>query len=235
MGETLFEEAHAEPLSTIVLRAIREAIVDGRLGPGEAINEVELAKQFHVSRAPIREAIRQLESEGLVIRIPYRGTAVSPLTSRDIEELQSFRRLIETSAAEQALQTMTTVDIDRLEVIVQCMRDHAKGNDTNGLNQADVDFHTHIIELSGNSLLNEVWTTYVPRIRRVLALRNRVNRDLNSLVQLHQDMLDAFKRRDPVLIQECYRAHGTDLVPALQHLFVDGEVSLNKMAPEVGT
>lgn len=218
-GAPVFEEAHGETLSAIVLRAMREAIIDGRLGPGEAINEAELSKQFRVSRAPIREAIRQLESEGLVVRAPYRGTVVSSLSVQTIEELQSFRRLIEVSAAGQAMGTLTDADIAELVDLVDRMRVFSEADDSAALSQADMRFHTRIVELSGNALLLEVWTTYVPRIRRVLALRNRMNPDSRSIMGLHDDLLAAFVRRDPDLLQRSYERHGTDLVETLRHLF----------------
>lgn len=222
-GTAVFGEAHGETLSTIVLRAMREAVIDGRLAPGESINEADLSKQFRVSRAPIREAIRQLESEGLVVRTAYRGTVVSSLSVRTIEELQSFRRMIEVAAAERAMCVVTDDDVAELAGLVDRMRAHSEGGDSAALSQADMRFHTRIVELGGNALLLEVWTTYVPRIRRVLALRNRMNPDARAIMGLHDDLLRAFVHRDPDLLHNAYDRHGTDLVATLRHLFEAAE------------
>ena len=216
--QPLFLEVRGEPLSGLVLRAVREAIIDGRLAPGDPVNEVELAKQFGVSRAPIREAIRQLESEGLVIRVAYRGTAVSPLNARGISELQEFRRLLETHAASLVVEGGSAEDFDALAGVVTEMEHAAKTGDMNGVNAADVRFHSLIIEAADNDLLLEVWKTYVQRIRRALALRNRLNSDLGSIVAMHRDLLAALRARDLDRVRACYAVHGTDLVLALGHL-----------------
>jgi len=227
--QPLFLEVRGEPLSDMVLRAVREAIIDGRLAPGDPVNEVELAKQFGVSRAPIREAIRQLESEGLVIRIAYRGTAVSPLNARSVSELQGFRRILETHAACLVVESGSDEDIHALAGVVTEMEHAAKIGDMNGVNAADVRFHSLIIEAADNDLLLEIWKTYVQRIRRALALRNRLNSDLGSIVAMHQDLLAAFHDRDIDRVRACYAVHGTDLVLALGHLLQqDGAPSTSR-------
>jgi DNA-binding GntR family transcriptional regulator len=214
----MFLEVRGEPLSGLVLRAMREAIIDGRMAPGDPVNEVELAKQFGVSRAPIREAIRQLESEGLVVRVAYRGTAVSPLTAKNITELQGFRRLLETHAATAVLEKGSDQDLDALAGVVTEMERAASTGDMIGVNATDVRFHTLIIEAADNELLLEVWRTYVQRIRRALALRNRLNSNLDNIVGMHRDLLDAFRARDLARVRACYAVHGTDLVLALGHM-----------------
>ena len=227
LSEPMFLEVRGEPLSGLVLRAMREAIIDGRMSPGDAVNEVELAKQFGVSRAPIREAIRQLESEGLVVRVAYRGTVVSPLTAKNIAELQGFRRLLETHAAMAVIENGTDQDIEELAGVVTEMERAASRGDINGVNAADVRFHTLILETAQNDLLLEVWKTYVQRIRRALALRNGLNSDLENIVGMHRDLLDAFRARDVDRVRACYAVHGTDLVLALGHMLNSDEPSLD--------
>lgn len=218
MAEPRLAEVRPQPLSGIVLHSVREAIVEGRLRPGAPIREAELAKQLGTSRAPLREALRQLEREGLVSHAPYRGTTVTPLTARGIRELQSFRRLLETFAAEQII-ARDGVSLDSLQELVERMEVGARDGDVTAINIADVSFHTRIVELSDNSLLLDVWRGYVQRIRRALALRNRANQDLDSLVALHRDLLAALRARDLEHVKRCYEMHGADVAVALQHLF----------------
>lgn len=225
VGEAVFTEVRGEPLSGVVLRIVREAIVTGRLAPGEPINQAELSKQLGTSRAPLREALRQLEKEGLVTNVPYRGTIVTPLTARGVEELQAFRRLVEVSAAEQAIARATDADLDMLSVLLANMERCAEANDLDCMNTADISFHTHIIEMSRNDLLQDVWQSYVSRIRRALGLRNRVNRDLGSIVALHRDLLTAIRERDVVGVKHCYETHGADVVVALRPLFEANDLS----------
>ena len=85
------------------LDSLREAILSGELKPGQALTEMDLARQLGVSRAPIREALRILNSEGLVETIPYRGTTVTRLSRVDIEEIYSMRMLLESYALERVM------------------------------------------------------------------------------------------------------------------------------------
>ncbi len=213
-------EIRGEPLSAIVLRTLREAIVEGRLAPGEAIVEAQLSRQLGVSRAPLREALGSLENEGLVVSTPWRGALVAPLTERGVTELQALRRLLEIFAAEQVL-AHDHVDISSLDVIVAEMERCAEVSDLACMNEADVRFHTRIVEMSGNLLLLDVWRSYVSPIRRALALRNRANSDLDSIVTMHRNLIAAFAARDIDAVRECYRTHGADVVVALRHLFAE--------------
>jgi DNA-binding GntR family transcriptional regulator len=216
-------EIRGEPLSAIVLRTLREAIVEGRLAPGEPVVEAQLSRQLGVSRAPLREALRSLENEGLVVSTPWRGAIVAPLTERGVTELQAFRRLLEGFAADQVL-ARDDADISSLDALVVEMERCAEAGDLACMNEADVRFHTRIVEMSGNALLLDVWRSYVSPIRRALALRNRANSDLDSIVTMHRTLIAAFATRDLDAVRECYRAHGADVVVALRHLFAaDGE------------
>jgi DNA-binding GntR family transcriptional regulator len=207
-----------EPLSAIVLRTLREAIVEGRLAPGEAVVEAQLSRQLGVSRAPLREALRSLENEGLIVSVPWRGAFVAPLTERGVTELQAFRRLLEVFAAEQAL-AREPVDSASLEGLVAEMEQCAAAGDVDCMNEVDVRFHTRIIEMSGNELVLDVWRSYVSPIRRALALRNRANSDLDSIVAMHRRLVAAFAASDMESVRECYRTHGADVVVALRHYF----------------
>ena len=102
----------------------------------------------------------------------------------------------------------------------------AEASDLACMNEADVRFHTRIVEMSGNALLLDVWRSYVSPIRRALALRNRANSDLDSIVTMHRNLIAAFAARDIDAVRECYRTHGADVVVALRHLFAeDGDGS----------
>jgi DNA-binding GntR family transcriptional regulator len=218
MATKALPEVRGEPLSAIVLRTLREAIIDGRLAPGEAVVEAQLSRQLGVSRAPLREALRSLENEGLIVSVPWRGSFVAPLTERNVTELQAFRRLIEVFAAEQAL-AHGGADVASLDHLVTEMERCAENGDLDCLNEADVRFHTRIVEMSDNALLLDVWRSYVSPIRRALALRNRANSDPESIVAMHRSLVAAFRSNDLDGIKACYSTHGADVVVALRHFF----------------
>jgi DNA-binding GntR family transcriptional regulator len=226
MSESVFSEIAAEPRSRVASRAIREAIVAGRLAPGQNVNEVDLAKQLGVSRAPLREALRALEKEGLVSHVPYKGTVVAPLTRQGVGELQSLRRVLEVFAVEQWIHRANESDIDGLDAIVDEMERAVRTTDVARMNEIDIEFHSRVIELSGHHLLQSVWQNYVSRIRRVLTLRNLVNSDPSTPVVLHRDLVDAFRARDLQAIRRCYEAHGADAALMLSNYFTqDDQVS----------
>lgn len=220
MSTLSLSDLRGEPLSAIVLRTLREAIVEGRLAPGEAVVEAQLSRQLGISRAPLREALRTLENEGLIVSVPWRGAIVAPLTERNITELQAFRRLLEVFAAEQVLKhKQEEIDLASLEALIGEMERCAEANDLDCMNRSDVQFHTRIVEMSGNELLLDVWRSYVSPIRRALALRNRANSDLDSIVTMHRNLVAAFAARDIDAVKECYSTHGADVVIALRHFF----------------
>lgn len=212
------KEIHGTPLSSMVLAEIREAIVRGELAPSETINQVEVSREFGISRAPLREALRQLEQEGLVKNVPYRGTIVAPLTARNIRELMDVRQLFESYAARQVVNgTDDSVFADlreRLKDLQSC----ADKGDIDGVNKADIAFHTRIVHAIDNRLVIETWDRYTPAIRRTLILRNRANLELQPLVALHEDLLDALESRDMERLSKAYAVHGADILAVLEPL-----------------
>ena len=224
---SLFSEVQPKPLSDLALEHVREAIVDGRFPPGASINQAELAKQLGISRAPLREALHMLQQEGLVENQPFRGTIVTPLTAESLQELQSLRRLLETFAAEQVIERATDADLAILEELVAEMAVSVADGDLDAVNDADIRLHSEIIALSGHSLLDKVWGTYVQQIRRVLTLRNRANVDLRPLAEMHRELVDAVVQRDVDAVRRFYAVHGSDLAGTIGKMLNSGDAPAN--------
>jgi DNA-binding GntR family transcriptional regulator len=222
-SETVVSEVRPTTLSEAALEELREAIVEGRLAPNTPIREVAIARQLGISRAPLREALRQLMREGLVLHVPYRGTIVTPLTARTIEELRSLRRLLEEYASERLIAIASDEAIASLAELVDTMEQHAATGDIAALNLSDLQFHQRLIELSDHQMLLTVWQTYMQQIRRILALRNRINHDPLSIVAMHRDLLHALLARDMDEVRRCYDAHGADFTSALRHFMSDND------------
>lgn len=141
------------PLRDVVFNTLRQAILHGDLKPGERLMEIKLAKQLGVSRTPIREAIRMLELEGLVVMIPRRGAAVAQITKQDLEDVLEVRCSLEELAVELACTRITGNELKKLHDV---LRDFEHACDTNNLQilaEKDVEFHDIIFESTGNRRL----------------------------------------------------------------------------------
>ncbi len=141
------------PLRDVVFNTLRQAILHGDLKPGERLMEIKLAKQLGVSRTPIREAIRMLELEGLVVMIPRRGAAVAQITKQDLEDVLEVRCSLEELAVELACTRITGSELKKLHDV---LRDFEHACDTNNLQilaEKDVEFHDIIFESTGNRRL----------------------------------------------------------------------------------
>jgi DNA-binding GntR family transcriptional regulator len=174
-----------------------------------------LAAQFGVSRAPLREALNRLEEEGFVKTVPYKGSAVAPLTHKDVDEIRSLRKMLEEFAGQLIINHLRQDQLDEIESIYQRMQDAADRGDIEAVDREDLALHEKICELSGHSLLIEVWNRYANQFRRVLTFTNRVNHDLRLIVDMHDPLINAFRARDREALHDFYVNHGTDLTAYL--------------------
>ncbi len=210
-----FAQVEQQPLSHTILDIIRQAIVTCRLAPGAPLNQVDVARELGISRGPVREALRQLEEEGLVVSVPYKGTFVAKLTRRDLDELRSLRAVLERFAAGIVVERCDDAAIRSLEAILGEMEVAVERGDGEARDAADLAFHTRICELAGHRLLLQTWARFSLQLRRALTLRHRVNEDDRHLVAMHRELYDALLARDPARLDACYAVHGADLAQRL--------------------
>ncbi len=189
------------------LDTLREAILTGELKPGQSLIEMDLSRQLGVSRAPIREALRILNSEGLIETIPYHGTTVRRLSKADIEEIYSMRSLLETFAVEQVIRARNPEHLQRLLDKVEQMILAGRDNNINTVNILDRDFHDALIDMSGHSLLLSMWQTVAMKVRQVMALVNRRNTDLTQIARNHLPLLEAMEQGDVPRAVELLQKH----------------------------
>ncbi|MDW8006848.1 MAG: GntR family transcriptional regulator [Thermomicrobium sp.] len=136
-----------------------DAILRGRLRPGDRIVETRVAHELGVSQTPVREALRDLELLGFVTSEAFRGTRVRAFTHEELVELYPIRAAIEGVAARAAATRITTEQLLALEEQVDRMREASDRGDTGTAIDADVAFHRIIVEASGNRLLQQFWTS----------------------------------------------------------------------------
>ncbi len=141
------------PLRDVVFQTLRQAILHGELEPGERLMEIHLADRLGVSRTPIREAIRKLELEGLVVMIPRRGAIVASITEKDLKDVLEVRRTLEIMAVEMACDRITPELLKELEKAGEEFRSLKDSSDFTSLAAADVKFHDIIYAAADNQRL----------------------------------------------------------------------------------
>jgi DNA-binding GntR family transcriptional regulator len=208
---TDFSFINQQPLSQTLVVTLREAIISGQLKPGQPLIQARLAAQFGVSRAPLREALNRLEEEGFVKTIPYKGSAVAPLTRQNVDEIRSLRNMLEEFAGQLIIVDLHQHHLDEIEAIYMQMQEAADRGEIDAVDALDLGLHQKICELSGHTLLIDVWNRYANQFRRVLTFTNRVNHDLRLIVDMHEPLINALRRRDREALRDFYENHGTDL------------------------
>jgi DNA-binding GntR family transcriptional regulator len=183
--------------SDIALR-LRTAILRGYFGPDERLREEALAKSMGVSRGPIREALTQLEREGLVVIQRNRGTFVARLTREDAEEIYSLRRVLERLAVQRAIVCATDAQFDAMQRIVDTMTAYTeRGITEQEAAELDVQFHEILYQASDHTRLYDCWVNLRRQIHILLLSRNVANADFRVITgSAHQEILDALRDRD---------------------------------------
>lgn len=180
-----------------VVEILREAITSGRLKPGDRLVEVELSKELGTSRAPIREALRHLEQEGLVASYPYRGTEVLGVSQREIEQmLVPIRVILERFAFAEALPRLVEADFEALQVVVDDMAVAARAGEMERLADLDIRFHELIIVRSDQRHCLQVWKSIQPRVRAYFQRDAPAHADPTSVVAQHQGLIDVLRAGD---------------------------------------
>lgn len=144
------------PLRDVVFNTLRQAILKGELEPGERLMEIQLAERLGVSRTPIREAIRKLELEGLVLMIPRKGAEVAKISEKSLRDVLELRRSLEELAIELACQRMTEEEIDELEDAQRAFRKAVDSKDVMLMAETDEKYHEIIYQGTKNSRLVQI-------------------------------------------------------------------------------
>jgi DNA-binding GntR family transcriptional regulator len=177
---------------------LRAAILGGHFSPGERLREEALARAIGVSRAPIREALAQLEREGLVVIRRNRGAFVAQLSREDLEEVHTLRFVLERLAVQRAIAHADAAAFAAMQSVVDAMVAAAgRGITEQEAAELDVRFHDLIYAAAKHRRLAECWANLRPQIHVVLLSRNVAHPDFRDyLVHSHQAILDALRDRD---------------------------------------
>ena len=199
MTELLGDIPRITPRRTLheeVLERLRDMIIEGRLEPGQRINEGAVGAQLGVSRTPLREAIKSLASEGLVEILPAKGAIVRKLTASDLRQILQVLTSLEQLGGRLACQDASDETIRAIDALHGRMMElYAIRNRLEyfKLNQA---IHTAIVAASGNAVLTEMHETLQARIKRLRFVGNEGPAKWAGAVAEHEEMIDALRRRD---------------------------------------
>ena len=184
------------PLRDVVFKTLRQEILTGELKPGERLMEIHLANKLGVSRTPIREAIRQLELEGLVIMVPRKGAQVASITEKSLTDVLEVRLALEKLAVELACKR---ISYEQKEILKEKMLEFeqlAGTDDASLIARADVAFHDAIFESTGNMRLGQMVNNLAEQMYRY---RFEYIKDISGhekLVSEHRLIYDAIIRAD---------------------------------------
>jgi DNA-binding GntR family transcriptional regulator len=187
-------------LSVDIATRLRAAIFAGHFGPGERLREEALAKAMGVSRGPIREALSQLEREGLIVIKRNRGAFVARLSREDLDEVYTLRVAIERLAVQRACEVAEPAEIAELDGIVGQMAEAlSSGCTEQEAAELDLQFHDVIYQAAHHRRLYECWTNLRPQIHIVLLSRHVAHPDFRLLsvaVDSHQEIVDLIRAKD---------------------------------------
>src|SRR5581483_1459477 len=179
-----------------VTDSVRQAILQGVLIPGGQVNQAQIAAKLGISRGPLREALRQLEEEGLVQSYPHKGTFVTEITPAYIEEVYSIRRVLETFAIARMIENNNPQVLAQLRVIVDEMHLAAHASNLTRLNELDFQFHAAICRGAEHTLLMQLWKSIEVGVKRVVTLRHGIYDNLDDIIGNHPDIVAAIQDGD---------------------------------------
>ena len=203
---TIAENAYL-PLRDVVFQTLRQAILKGELQPGERLMEIKLAEVLGVSRTPIREAIRKLELEGLVVMIPRKGAAVANITEKDTKDVLEVRRTLEMFAVEVVCDRITAEQLQMLKSAAKAFEDAKGSMDLIRIAENDMKFHEIIYAGTQNERLMQMLSNLRENMYRYRIEYLKDSNYYDSLVREHQEILDAIESGDKERAREFMRAH----------------------------
>lgn len=198
MKEPNFEVTMNEylPLRDVVFNTLRQAILRGELKPGERLMEIQLANKLGVSRTPIREAIRKLELEGLVLMIPRKGAEVAEITEKNMLDVLEVRRALEELAVKLACERITEEEIQELKDAADAFQKILSEKDITKIAEADEAFHDVIFKSTGNDRLIQLLNSLREQMYRYRLEYLKREEYHPQLLEEHQQIIERITSKD---------------------------------------
>jgi DNA-binding GntR family transcriptional regulator len=201
--------ANDPPPSTLkahLVSTLRDAIIARRFKPGDRLNESQLARQYSVSRIPVREALQQLQEQGLVMNHPRRGMFVNILSDDDCQKINSLRIVLEAEALKLCRARLTAASEKQLLDLVERMEKWNAGSEIDAA-ALDLEFHRALWNLSGNSYLEKVLNSQVPMLFAHQALEYTSHNEKLWPLYHHRQLLDVVLGKSELTAEEAMIAH----------------------------
>ena len=220
-----------ESIVDLAKRHMELWIIKGEYGPGQKLKEEEIAMRLGISRPPIREAFKALETEGLVVRKPRRGVFVTDMTAKDVWEAYTLKAALYEMATELAMDTISANQISDVDAVVRQMEDCVKLESVDLLQYQEHhrNFHHKIMVISGHDRLKKISVSIHNQVGRFSykSLQNKSH--LQSSVRYHRQIINAMKAKDKNLACRLMKEHVLEALavllsmPGLQEE-IDGEM-----------
>lgn len=195
------------PLRDVVFKTLRQGILTGEIKPGERLMEIHLGKRLGVSRTPIREAIRKLELEGLVVMIPRKGAQVAEISQKHLKDVLEVRRSLDSLAVELACERMSPGQMEDLKEACNEFEKVTKTKDVTAIAKADVALHDVIVRATGNERLEQLISNLAEQVYRY---RFEYIKDASyheRLIKEHEEIFESILAKDKIRAKELVVQH----------------------------
>ena len=195
------------PISSNLYSQLQRDILTGKLKNGQKLTEQVICEEYNVSRTPVREALRQLESEGLVENILNRGSFVVGLSRQDFEDMFELRKIYEIQAVKWAIERITEEEMDALDETFEFMEFYTLRNDIDKMLTINEGFHQIIYEASHNRMLQQLLSSYQTYLKYLRKDEEYPDDYLATVLEEHRQIFKAFIERDVEAGAEAMERH----------------------------
>ncbi len=207
MSLTFQPMTESRPIREIAYDVLKKAIITGEIPAGERIVETEYADRLHISRTPLREALRKLERDGLVEYVMRRGVVVHAFTTEDVDQIYTIRNSLEMLTLPYIIENATAEDIAALREKLAAMDALISRDDIEGLSPLARDFHTCLTAISGKNRILRVIEGQDEYIRRFSAMAIQQENRRSSAHEEHHKLVDLVEKKDLPALEELMRHH----------------------------
>lgn len=199
--------AENKPIRDIAYETLKHAIVIGKIPAGSRIVETDYAERMHISRTPLREALRKLERDGLVEYLPRRGVMVRTFTVADVDEIYTIRNALEMLTLPAVVANATEEDIRELRELLNVMDPLDRANDIEGVSPKARAFHSRFTSISGQNRIVHIIENQDQYLRRFSEISIAKEKRRHAAHQEHHDMVTLVEARDVESLEKLVRKH----------------------------